>query len=395
MKVTDCAECRYLYVRKIRPNLAEYFCTFAKFNHPAKDMRVGRIIRIGRIKKCKKENMEEKVIAYKGFNKDLTCRGFQYEVGKEYTEEEVSICNRGFHACENPFDVLNFYGDVLNNRFCEVEQSGQIIKDNNKQASSKIKVVAEIGFAGLFKAGVEWIKEITNPMPVIEEIRGGNDKNKIGSSGNSAQIGSSGYSARIGSSGDSARIGSSGDSAQIGSSGNSARIGSSGDSARIGSSGYSAQIGSSGNSAQIGSSGYSARIGSSGDSARIGSSGDSAQIGSSGNSARIGSSGDYARIGSSGYSAQIGSSGDSAQIGSSGNYAQIDSAGEDSVICCAGSNSVVRAKKGSWITLSEWRFSEEKKRDVPICVKTEYVDGEKIKEDTWYKLDNGNFVEVL
>lgn len=67
--------------------------------------------------------MKEKVIAYKGFNEDLTCRGFQYEVGKEYTEDEVSICNRGFHACENPFDVLNFYGDVLNNRFCVVEQS--------------------------------------------------------------------------------------------------------------------------------------------------------------------------------------------------------------------------------------------------------------------------------
>ena len=348
--------------------------------------------------------MKEKVIAYKGFNKDLTCRGFQYEVGKEYTEEKVSICNRGFHACENPFDVLNFYGDVLNNRFCKVEQSGQIEKGNNKQASSKIKVVAEIGFAGLFKAGVEWIKEITNPMRVIEETSGGNDKNKIGSSGNYAQIGSSGDSAKIGSSGDSAQIGSSGYSAQIGSSGYSAQIGSSGDSAKIGSSGDYAQIGSSGDYAQIGSSGYSAKIGSSGDSAKIGSSGYSAKIGSSGYSAQIGSSGDYAQIGSSGYSAkigssgdyaQIGSSGDYAQIGSSGDYAQIDSAGEDSVICCAGGNSVVRAKKGSWITLSEWRFSEEKKRDVPICVKTEYVDGEKIKEDTWYKLDNGNFVEVL
>ena len=339
--------------------------------------------------------MEEKVIAYKGFNKDLTCRGFQYEVGKEYEEEEVSICNRGFHACENPFDVLNFYGDVLNNRFCEVEQSGQIEKDNNKQVSSKIKVVAEIGFAGLFKAGVEWIKEITNPMPVIEETSGGDDKNKIGSSGDSAKIGSSGYSAQIGSSGDYAQIGSSGDSAQIGSSGDSAKIGSSGDYAKIGSSGYSAQIGSSGYSAQIGSSGDSAKIGSSGDYAKIGSSGYSAQIGSSGDYAQIGSSGDSAQIGSSGDYAKIGSSGDSAQIGSSGDSAQIDSAGEDSVICCAGSNSVVRAKKGSWITLSEWRFSEEKKMYVPICVKTEYVDGEKIKEDTWYKLDNGNFVEVL
>ena len=86
---------------------------------------------------------------------------------------------------------------------------------------------------------------------------------------------------------------------------------------------------------------------------------------------------------------------DKDKIGSSGNFAQIDSTGEDSVICCAGSNSIVKAKKGSWITLSEWRYSKEKGRNVPVRVKTEYVDGEKIKEDTWYKLDKGNFVEVL
>ena len=339
--------------------------------------------------------MKEKIIAYKGFNKDLTCKGFQYEVGKEYTEEKVSICNSGFHACENPFDVLDFYGDALNNRFCKVEQSGLIKKDNKKQVSSKIKVVAEIGFAGLFKAGVEWIKEITNPTHVIKETLGNNDKNKIGSSGYSAKIGSSGDYAKIGSSGYSAQIGSSGDYAKIGSSGDYAKIGSSGDSAKIGSSGDYAKIGSSGYSAQIGSSGDYAKIGSSGDYAKIGSSGDSAKIGSSGDSAKIGSSGYSAKIGSSGYSAQIGSSGDSAQIGSSGYSAKIDSTGEDSVICCAGNNSAVRAKKGSWITLSEWRYSEEKKRTVPVFVKTEYVDGEKIKEDTWYKLKNGNFVEVL
>ncbi|MGN0929319.1 MAG: hypothetical protein ACI4N3_01625, partial [Alphaproteobacteria bacterium] len=92
--------------------------------------------------------------------------------------------------------------------------------------------------------------------------------------------------------------------------------------------------------------------------------------------------------------AQIGSSGDSAKIGSSGDDAQINSTGDDSVICCAGGNSVVKAKKGSWITLSEWKYSEEKKRDIPICVKTEFVDGKKIKEDTWYKLYNGEFIEV-
>ena len=104
--------------------------------------------------------------------------------------------------------------------------------------------------------------------------------------------------------------------------------------------------------------------------------------------------GNYAQIGSSGNSAQIGSSGYSAQIGSSGDSAQINSTGEDSVICCAGSGSVVKAKAGSWITLAEWEYSDEKGRFAPRCVKTEYVDGEKIKADTWYRLQNGEFVEV-
>ena len=88
------------------------------------------------------------------------------------------------------------------------------------------------------------------------------------------------------------------------------------------------------------------------------------------------------------------SSGDSAKIGSSGYSAQINSTGEDAVIMCAGSGSKAKAKKGSWITLAEWVEDEEKGRYVPVCVKTEYVDGEKIKEDTYYTLKSGEFVEV-
>lgn len=114
----------------------------------------------------------------------------------------------------------------------------------------------------------------------------------------------------------------------------------------------------------------------------------------SGYSAKIGSSGDYAQIGSSGYSAQIGSSGDYAQIGSSGYSAKIGCTGHDSVICCAGDESIVKATVGCWITLAEWKYDIEKNRSVPVCVKTEYVDGERIKENTFYKLVNGEFVEV-
>ena len=221
---------------------------------------------------------KEKITAYKGFDKDIKCRGFQYEVGKEYEQEDASVCNYGFHACENPLDVLDYYNDI-NNKYCIVESSGKIDKDEDEKkfASSKIKIVAEIGFVGLFKAGIEWLKEVTSP----ERIKDTKET-------------------------------------------------------------------------------------------------------SSGDYAKIGSSGDYAKIGSSGYSAKIGSSGDSAQI---------ESTGEDSVICCAGHNSMAKAKIGSWITLSEWVYSEDKKRYIPKCVKTEYVDGERIKADTWYKLIDGEFIE--
>ena len=117
------------------------------------------------------------------------------------------------------------------------------------------------------------------------------------------------------------------------------------------------------------------------------------KIGSSGNSAQIGSSGDYAKIGSSGDYAQIGSSGNSAQIGSSGNSAQIGSSGDSAVVMCAGNGSIAKAKKGSWITLAEWKENAEGKW-IPVNVVTVQVDGEKIKEDTYYRLENGEFVEV-
>ena len=279
------------------------------------------------------------MIEYKGFDKDLKCREFQYEVGKEYTQEgNIECCSNGFHCCKNPFDVLNYYPLIDNNgnmnRFCEVEGSGAKSSNKDKNCYEKLHIKAEIGIKGLISAMVDYVKEKVKD----------ND-----SSGYYAKIGSSGYYAKIGSSG------------------------------------YSAQIGSSGYSAQIGSSGYYAKIGSSGYSAKIGSSGDYTQIGSSGDSAQIGNSGDYAQIGSSGYSAKIGSSGD---------YTQISSEGENSVICCAGNECKAKAKVGSWITLSEWEYNKEKQRYIPICVKTGYVDGEKIKADTWYMLKDGEFIEV-
>ena len=284
---------------------------------------------------------------------------------------KIKMCNRGFHACESPFDVFDYY-TMIDSRFCEVEQDGNISKEDRgtKICSSKIKIKAELKLAGMINLGVEWLKEITSPEKIKTSIKDNSSGNyaKIGSSGDEAQIGSSGYGAQIGSSGYGAQIGSSGDDAKIG---------------------------SSGDEAQIGSSGNDAKIGSSGDDAKIGSSGNDAKIGSSGNDAKISSSGNNAQIGSSGDGAQIGSSSDGAKISSSGYGAKTDSTGEDCVIMCAGINSVAKASKGSWITLSEWSYSEGKQRYIPICVKTEFVDGEKIKADTYYSLKGGVFVEWI
>ena len=245
--------------------------------------------------------MSENVItSYKGFDKNMECRGFKYEVGKEYEMDgEIKCCNRGFHACKSPIEVWDYY-DMLNSRFAEVEQSGKIDEEekSTKICSSRIKIKAELKLADIINIGVEWLKDITSPSKIKED----------------GVLNDNGYRRK--------------------------------------------------------------------------------QIGSSGDYSKIGSSGDYSKIGSSGDSAQIGSSGYSAKIGSSGYSAQIDSTGEDSVIMCAGNESKAKAKVGSWITLAEWKWSDEKNRNVPVCVKTEYVDGENIKADTWYQLKNGKFVEI-
>ena len=97
---------------------------------------------------------------FKGFDKDLKCRDFHYEIGKEYTEEKADICNCGFHACEFPMDVFGYY-PPSDSRYCEVEleENGQKSSDDSKRVGKKISVKAEIGIAGIIKAGVEYIKE--------------------------------------------------------------------------------------------------------------------------------------------------------------------------------------------------------------------------------------------
>lgn len=117
--------------------------------------------------------MGESIKTYKGFNKDMTCSGFQYEEGKEYEEESVEVCNHGFHACEYPLDCLNYYSPN-ESIYHEVEQSGEIQKHNEdtKVSSTKIKIGAEISIAGLVKAAIEYTVKRVNKDAESDEKHG-------------------------------------------------------------------------------------------------------------------------------------------------------------------------------------------------------------------------------
>ena len=110
-------------------------------------------------------NKKDKTIrGFKGFDKDLKCRSFQYEIGKDYEQEgEVKCCERGFHFCENPFDVFRYYSPS-DSRYCEVEGDGNADKanDDSKVSTSHIHISAEIGLNGLIKAGVKFILDKVN-----------------------------------------------------------------------------------------------------------------------------------------------------------------------------------------------------------------------------------------
>lgn len=144
--------------------------------------------------------MSEKIIAYKAMDKNMQCRGKQYEVGKAYYEDKADCCHAGMHACENPLDVLHYYPLKYSPRFFEVECGGNVDKsvEDIKLACTELTVKGEVNFAGLVKATVN---------AVFNRVKGkgpfsSGDHSTAGSSGNSSTAGSSGYSSTAGSSGD-------------------------------------------------------------------------------------------------------------------------------------------------------------------------------------------------
>ena len=168
--------------------------------------------------------MGEVIKSYKGFNKNMTCRGFQYEEGKEYEEEIVEVCDHGFHVCEYPLDCLNYYYPN-ESVYHEVEQSGEIQKhnDDTKVASTKIKIGAEISIAGLVKAAIEYTVKRVKKDAESDEKHGASSA--TGDYGASSATGDYGASSATGDCGASSATGDYGASSATGDYGASSATG--------------------------------------------------------------------------------------------------------------------------------------------------------------------------
>ena len=277
--------------------------------------------------------MSEKIIAYKAMDKNMQCRGKQYEVGKTYHEDKADCCRSGMHACENPLDVLHYYPLKDGPRFFEVECGGNVEKseEDSELACTELTVKGELNFAGLVKATVN---------AVFNRVKG---KEPF----------------------------------------------SSGDYSTAGSSGYYSTAGSSGNYSTAGSSGYYSTAGSSGYYSTAGSSGNYSTAGSSGDYSTAGSSGYYSTAGSSGYYSTAGSSGNYSTAAATGAYCRAKADGKDNVAVANGAHSKARGVLGCYLVLTEYDNDGNM-----LWAKMAKVDGAHIKENVWYTLKNGEFAEV-
>jgi len=155
----------------------------------------------------------KKVVGFKAFDKDMKCRGFQFEVGKTYKHDgEISPCNSGFHFCENPLDVWGYY-DMMDCTLAKVEATGEVKTDGNKSVTGEINITASLSMPEFIVSAVKYIIESCKSGDKVQSSSG--DSAKLASSGDYAKLASSGDYAQLASSGDYAKLASSGDSAKL------------------------------------------------------------------------------------------------------------------------------------------------------------------------------------
>ena len=323
---------------------------------------------------------------YKGFNKNMTAKnGYKCEEGKEYEEEKAVACECGFHACEYPLDCFGYYSPA-NSVYHIVEQSGELSKNSSdtKVASTKIKIGAEISIAGRVKAAIEYTKEKAKP-----------ESDATGYCGASSATGNYGASSATGNCGASSATGNKGASSATGYYGASSATGNYGASSATGDYGASSATGNYGASSATGNKGASSATGNKGASSATGDYGASSATGYCGASSATGYKGASSATGDYGASSATGNCGASSATGYKGSAIAGD---PESIAVAWGYKGKAKGVIGSYLVLADWEGNENNfwtQEEWSLKgAKMVRVDGEKVKADTWYTMENGEIVEV-
>ncbi len=203
------------------------------------------------------------VLAYKAFDKDFQCRGYQYKVGETYEHKgEVRVCNSGFHSCSYPMDVWNYY-PILESRFAEVEVDGQLDThdEDSKISSSKLHVKAEINIAQMITASVDWHFNGWFKKAKKDDVTASETPNsKLAASGNYSNLAASG---------DGSNLAASGDDSNLAASGYGSKLAASGYGSNLAASGYGSKLAASGNYSNLAASGYGSKLAASGGGSNV------------------------------------------------------------------------------------------------------------------------------
>ena len=314
--------------------------------------------------------MSDKIIAYKGMDENMCCRGKQYEIGKTYTENKAICCISGMHACENPLDVFQYYRPDGKNRFFEVECNGAINKGENdsKLACTELKVTGELSLAKFIRLSVQTTFELAM------------NRAKKKTSGDYSSAATSGYSSSAATSGYSSSAATSGYYSSAATSGYYSSAATSGDYSSAATSGYSSSAATSGD--------YSSAA-TSGDYSSAATSGNRSSAATSGNRSSAATSGDYSSAATSGNRSSAATSGDYSSATATGGYCSAQVEGKNSLAIANGAHSKARGVLGCYLVLTEYTDGGKL-----LWAKIAKVDGTAIKENVWYTLKNGEFEEA-
>ncbi|WP_316927720.1 hypothetical protein [Pseudomonas aeruginosa] len=334
----------------------------------------------------KKAASEEVVTAYKGFKQDLTCRGYQFEIGGTYKHDgEVEACASGFHSCEYPLDVFGYYapGD---SRFAIVKASGQLSRhdDDSKIASATLVVEAEISMPTMISRAIDWIMARLDSS--VEQTVVGDTASNTGyqsaasNTGNRSAASNTGNRSAASNTGDYSAASNTGYQSAASNTGYQSAASNTGDYSAASNTGNRSAASNTGNRSAASNTGNRSAASNTGDYSAASNTGYQSAASNTGYQSAASNTGDYSAASNTGYRSAASNTGD---------YSAAEVSGKESVAASLGIEGRARASAGSAIVLCH-RDDEGRL----IHIRASKVGENGVEPDTWYQLNaEGEFVE--